>query len=186
MRDHGGACGSTGANQLLASTNRPSPNRSCSCGDRYYVEASVRAISTQLLVAYDDAITAALRSGHATQPGATTYTGTCANCHGLDGKGFGPYTPALSGNPVVLDNDPSSLINLVLNGSNPLVVRGTPDPYRMPQFRMQYSDREIADVVTFIRNGWGNQAPAVGAEDVAKLRKSTDATSDQVIILKMR
>jgi len=89
-------------------------------------------------------------------------------------------------NPIVLDNDPTSLINLSLNGSTPLVVKGTPDPYRMPQFRLQYSDQEIADVVTFIRNGWGNQAPVVTAAEVAKLRKTTDPTSDQVIILKMR
>lgn len=120
------------------------------------------------------------------QPGGTIYAGTCANCHGVDGKGFGPYTPALAGNPIVLDDDPSSLINLVLNGSNPLVVKGTPDPYRMPQFRQQYSDQEVADVITFLRTGWGNQAPTVTAAQVAELRKTTDPTSDQVIILKMR
>jgi mono/diheme cytochrome c family protein len=56
----------------------------------------------------------------------------------------------------------------------------------MPQFRQQLSDQDIADVITFIRNGWGNQAPAVTAPQVAKLRKTTDPTSDQVIILKMR
>ena len=147
---------------------------------------SLPAASTQQPVAYNDATAAALRTGHASQPGATVYTGTCANCHGLDGKGFSPYIPALAGNPILLDEDPSSLINLVLNGSNPLVVKGTPDAYRMPQFREQYSDQQIADVVTFIRNGWGNQAPAVTTTDVAKLRKTTDPTSDQVIILKMR
>ena len=147
---------------------------------------SLPATATQQPVAYNDTTTAALRSGHASQPGATIYTGTCANCHGFDGKGFGPYTPALANNPVVLDDDPSSPINLLLNGSNPLVVKGTPDAYRMPQFRQQYSDQDIADVVTFIRNGWGNQAPAVTAAEVAKLRKTTDPTSDQVIILKMR
>ena len=147
---------------------------------------SLPATSTQQPVAYDDATTAALRSGHASQPGTSVYAGTCANCHGFDGNGFTPYIPALAGNPVVLDNDPSSLINLVLNGSDPLVVKGTPDAYRMPQFRQQYSDQDIADVVTFIRNGWGNQAPVVTAADVAKLRKSTDPTSDQIIILKMR
>jgi alcohol dehydrogenase (quinone), cytochrome c subunit len=147
---------------------------------------SLPATSTQPAVAYDDATTAALRNGHESQPGAAVYTGTCANCHGLDAKGFTPYIPALAGNPIVLDDDPSSLINLVLNGSNPLVVKGTPDAYRMPQFRLQFSDQDIADVVTFIRNGWGNQAPAVTAAQVAKLRKSTDPTSDQVIILKMR
>jgi alcohol dehydrogenase (quinone), cytochrome c subunit len=147
---------------------------------------SLPATSTQPAFAYDDATTAALRSGHASQPGATVYTGTCANCHGLDAKGFSPYIPALAGNPIVLDNDPSSLINLVLNGSNPLVVKGTPDAYRMPEFRLQYSDQQIADVVTFIRNSWGNQAPAVTAAQVGELRKTTDPNSDQVIILKMR
>jgi alcohol dehydrogenase (quinone), cytochrome c subunit len=147
---------------------------------------SLPATSSQPAVAYDDATTVALRSGHESQPGAAVYTGTCANCHGLDAKGFTPYIPALAGNPIVLDNDPSSLINLVLNGSSPLVVKGTPDAYRMPQFRLQFSDQDIADVVTLIRNGWGNQAPAVTAAQVAKLRKTTDPTSDQVIILKMR
>ena len=147
---------------------------------------SLPATSTQQPVAYNDATTAALRSGHASQPGATVYTGTCANCHGPNGKGFAPYIPALAGNPIVLENDPSSLINLVLNASSPLVVKGTPDSYRMPEFRQQYTDQQIADVVTFIRNGWGNQAPAVTAAEVANLRKTTDPTSDQVIILKMR
>jgi mono/diheme cytochrome c family protein len=147
---------------------------------------SLPATSTQQTVAYDDATTAALRGGHASQPGAAVYTGTCANCHGLDAKGFTPYIPALAGNPIVLDNDPSSLINLVLNGSNPLVVKGTPDAYRMPQFRLQFSDQDIADVVTFIRNGWGNQAAPITAAQVAELRKTTDPTSDRVIILKMR
>jgi mono/diheme cytochrome c family protein len=56
----------------------------------------------------------------------------------------------------------------------------------MPQFRQQLSDQDIAEVVTFIRNGWGNQAPAVIAGQVVKLRKTTDPNSDQVIILKMR
>jgi alcohol dehydrogenase (quinone), cytochrome c subunit len=147
---------------------------------------SLSETSTQQAVAYNNATTVALRNGPATQPGSAVYTGTCASCHGFDAKGFTPYIPALAGNPVVLDNNPSSLINLVLNGSNPLVVKGTPDAYRMPQFRLQLSDQDIADVITLIRNGWGNQAPAVTAAQVAKLRKTTDPTSDQVIILKMR
>lgn len=147
---------------------------------------SLPGMETQPAFVYINATTAALRGGHASQPGATIYAGTCANCHGFDAKGFAPLIPPLAGNPVVLERNPSSLINLVLNGSDPLVVKGTPDSYRMPQFRLQYSDQEIADVVTFIRNGWGNQAPAVTAAQVAKLRKTTDPTSDQVIILKMR
>jgi mono/diheme cytochrome c family protein len=147
---------------------------------------SLSATSAQQSVPYNNATTVELRDSRATQPGGAIYTGTCVNCHGYDAKGFTPHMPALAVNPVVLDNDPSSLINLVLNGSNPLAAKGAPDAYRMPQFRLQLSDQDITDVITFIRNGWGNQAPAVTAAQVAKLRKTTDPTSDQVIILKMR
>ncbi len=147
---------------------------------------SLPARGDQQAYAYNDATTTALHSGHATEPGAATYSGNCASCHGLDAKGFAPYLPPLAGNPTVLGGDPASLINLVLNGSTPIVVKGTPDAYRMPQFRLQLSDQEIADVVTFVRGGWGNQASPVTAAQVADLRKSTDPTSDRVVILRMR
>jgi len=147
---------------------------------------SLPATSEQQATSYDNATTVALRNRPATDPGGTVYAGFCASCHGFDAKGFTPYMPVLAGNPVVLDDNPSSLINEVLNGSIPLVAQGTPDAYRMPQFRQQLSDQDIADVITFIRNRWGNQAPAVNASQVAKLRKTTDPMSDQVIILKMR
>ena len=62
---------------------------------------------------------------------------------------------------MVLDGDPSSLINLVLNGAEPIVVKGTPDAYRMPQFRVQLTDEEIAEVLSFVRGGWGNGATPV-------------------------
>jgi mono/diheme cytochrome c family protein len=147
---------------------------------------SLPASSSQQAVAYDNATTVALRDRPTTQPGGAIYAGACASCHGFDAKGFTPYMPALVGNPVVLDLDPSSLINLMLNGSIPLVARGTPDAYRMPQFRQQLSDQDIGDVITLIRNGWGNRATAVTAAQVTKLRKTTDPASDRVVILKMR
>jgi mono/diheme cytochrome c family protein len=147
---------------------------------------SLPATSPQQAVAYNSATTATLLNRPTTQPGGAVYAGACASCHGLDAKGFTPYMPALVGNPVVLDHDPSSLINLILNGSIPLVAKGMPDAYRMPQFRQQLSDQDIADVITLIRNGWGNGATAVTAAQVAKLRKTTDPTSDRVIMLKMR
>ncbi len=147
---------------------------------------SLPATSPQQAVTYNNATTVALRNSPTTQPGGAVYAGACASCHGFDAKGFTPYMPALVRNPVVLDHDPSSLINLMLNGSIPLVAKGMPDAYRMPQFRQQLSDQDIADVINFIRNGWGNEAMAVTAAQVAKLRKGTDPTSDQVIMLKMR
>src|SRR6202000_3475968 len=124
-------------------------------------------------VAYASGATEKLRNSPTTQPGSAIYASDCASCHGFDAKGFAAYMPALASNPIVLDENPSSLINVVLNGSAPLMGKGTPDAYRMPQFRQQLSDQDAAEVITFIRNQWGNQAPAVSALQVAKLRKST-------------
>jgi mono/diheme cytochrome c family protein len=147
---------------------------------------SLPATTAEQPVAYNNSTAVALLARPSTQPGGAVYAGACASCHGFDAKGFAPYMPALAANPVVLDANPSSMINLTLNGSIPLVVDGAPDAYRMPQFRQQLSNQDIADVLTFIREGWGNQAPVVTAAQVAKLRKKTDPSSDQVIILKMR
>ncbi|MGZ6253154.1 MAG: c-type cytochrome [Candidatus Binataceae bacterium] len=119
-------------------------------------------------------------------PGALTYMQQCMACHLPDGKGSAPYLPPLAGNPVVADPSPASLINVVLNGSNAIVVDGLPDAYRMPQYRVLLGDQEVADVVTFIRQGWGNKAAAVTAKDVADIRKLTDPASDQVQILRMK
>jgi mono/diheme cytochrome c family protein len=136
--------------------------------------------------AYDDSTATALRGGHFDRPGATLYMGQCVSCHLETGKGFAPWLPPLAGNPTVLDSDPTSLINIILNASTPLVVKGIPDAYRMPQFRVQLSDRDVAEIVTFIRGAWGNHAGPVTPEQVAAIRKTTDPLSDQVVILKMR
>jgi alcohol dehydrogenase (quinone), cytochrome c subunit len=119
-------------------------------------------------------------------PGAAIYLGACSACHGADGKGQPPFMPPLAGNPAILDSNPSSLINLVLNGAEPLVVKGVPDAYRMPQFRIQLTDGQTADVLSYVRGAWGNNAGAVTADQVKKLRPVTDPSSDQVIVLKMR
>ena len=56
----------------------------------------------------------------------------------------------------------------------------------MPAFREQLSDRQIADVLTFMRSAWGNRGGAVQAQAVAKLREHTDPASSSPIILHMR
>lgn len=118
--------------------------------------------------------------------GAVTYAQQCMTCHLADGNGQGEYLPPLAGNPVVADPSPASLINIVLNGSQVVVIDGMPDAYRMPQYRVLLSDQEVADVVSFIRAGWGNAGAKVTAAAVAEVRKATDPASDQVHILRMK
>jgi len=125
--------------------------------------------------AYADQGTAALLARPAGQTGARVYAEYCIHCHAVDGHGHTPFLAPLAGNPNVLDPSPSSLINVVLNGSDDLVIKGVPAPYPMPKFGAVLNDQQVADVTTFIRAAWNNNAPAVSSSEVAKLRKSTEA-----------
>ena len=146
---------------------------------------SLPATTEQAAFVYNDAKTNAPQS-ESVKAGAAIYLGACAACHGADGKGQPPFMPPLAGNPAVLDANASSLINLVLNGAEPLVVKGVPDAYRMPQFRIQMTDTQIADVLNYIRGAWGNGAQTVSIDQVKTMRPVTDPSSDQVIVLRMR
>ncbi len=107
-------------------------------------------------------------------PGAHTYVTRCASCHGLDGKGQAEWMPPLAGATSALARENASAINITLNGSQRVVAVGVPDAYRMPAFRQQLSDQEIAEVLSFVRTAWGNQGGAVDAQAVGKLRGHTD------------
>ena len=58
----------------------------------------------------------------------------------------------------------------MLVGAETITTARAPNTGSMPAYP-KWSDQDIADVVTYIRNAWGNAAPAVTAEEVAKLRK---------------
>tara|TARA_B110000438_G_scaffold229952_1_gene224848 strand:- start:529 stop:1827 length:1299 start_codon:yes stop_codon:yes gene_type:complete len=136
---------------------------------------------------YDDSTYALLRSTERrSKSGALLYMQQCESCHVDSGNGYPPYMPPMAGNPPVMDPDPASLINIVLNGSSRLVVDGTPDAYRMPGYRTMLSDQQIADIVTFVRQGWGNNASVVGTADVAALRDLTDLAADRMPVLRMK
>jgi mono/diheme cytochrome c family protein len=117
--------------------------------------------------------------------GSATYARQCASCHGLDGMGGGNL-PALAGNPAVLDPDPTSLLNIVLNGApSPASDEGDSSDL-MPQFRTFLKDAEIADVISFIRSGWGNRARGATTAQAAALRKATSVGGERTIIRQMR
>ncbi len=128
-----------------------------------------------LRYSYDGQATKALLTRPASDRGARIYAEYCMHCHGADGRGFAPMLAPLAGNPNVMERDASSLINVTLNGASDLVIDGIPSPYPMPEYALVLDDRQIADVLTFVRSGWNNRAPAVSTSEVAKLRKSTQA-----------
>ena len=89
------------------------------------------------------------------ESGRNTYILSCSRCHQIDGTGFAGVYPALAGNPIVMLHDPNPTIDIVLDG------RGG-----MPGFRLSTSIQELADVITYIRNEWGNDASPVSPAQV--------------------
>lgn len=87
----------------------------------------------------------------------------------------------------VAQSDPAGLEHLILAGTQIGVSASRPSALSMPSFAWKLSDQEIADVSTYIRNSWGNQALDVSEVDVKGLRKTldlqtvhyTDNTGDQ-------
>jgi alcohol dehydrogenase (quinone), cytochrome c subunit len=153
---------------------------------RYLKSLDARPILSRASYVYDDHAQLALDKGDLSAPGAGLYLNQCSSCHGRDGQGQGDLLPPLAGNSAALEHDPSSLINIVLNGAGRIVVHGVPDSYRMTPFRVLLSDQDIADIATFVRSSWGNNGSGVAARQVQALRDATDPTSDHVIVLRLR
>ncbi|MBI3570311.1 MAG: cytochrome c oxidase subunit II [Gammaproteobacteria bacterium] len=95
------------------------------------------------------------------EKGKKVFASTCAACHGANGEGVGPF-PKMAGSKIA--NGPlADHLNIVMNGK-----AGT----AMQAFAAQLSDTDIAAVVTFERNGFGNKAgDAVQPSQVKTLRK---------------
>ena len=78
--------------------------------------------------------------------------------------------PALTRNKAVLMSNPTNLVQSVLYGGFSVSTSAQPRPHGMPPYVLVMSDADIADVLTHIRQRWGNQAPPVSELDVAKVR----------------
>ena len=136
---------------------------------------------------YSNSDTEALLGLNFIESGSQIYYEYCSNCHGTNGMGYYPYQPPLAGNPVIMDPDPSSLINLTLNGSLRVIADQGPDVNDMPYFRQLLSDDEIAEVITYIRSAWGHNASGVSTAQVSEVRAATDPSrNDDIFVLRMK
>ncbi len=89
------------------------------------------------------------------QDGQPIYVQYCASCHQQDGSGKPGKVPKLAGNPVVTLEDPIPVIDIVVNGKG-----------SMQGFSDQLGSDQIASVISYIRNAWGNQATAVDQRQI--------------------
>ncbi|HEV2739380.1 MAG TPA: cytochrome b N-terminal domain-containing protein [Candidatus Elarobacter sp.] len=99
--------------------------------------------------------------------GASVYSTNCVSCHGAQGEGVPSSFPPLAGNPFVT-GDPKPVIGVLLNGLNGKIdVKGQSYAGQMPAWKGTLTNAQIADVITYIRNAWGNKASTVTEAQVA-------------------
>jgi mono/diheme cytochrome c family protein len=104
--------------------------------------------------------------------GARGYAEHCAGCHGKNGEGRLPAARALAGNRAVTLHSNVNAVRIVLQGGYAPGTAGNPQPYGMPPFGGTLSDEQIADILSYIRAAWGNDAPAVLSYEVTRQRGS--------------
>ena len=110
--------------------------------------------------------------------GAQIYADECSACHGANGKGVSGLFPSLSETPVVQQNDVTSVVHVILRGAISAGTKPAPTAAAMPAFAWVMNDDQVAAVATYIRNSWGNVAPAVNVGDVTKERAALTERSD--------
>ena len=114
--------------------------------------------------------TTELQSKTLYEEGARLYDKWCAECHLGNGAGRPPAYPPLANNQSISMEFAANPVRLVMFGGYPPGTTRNPRPFGMPPFAQVMSDSEIAAVVTYVRQSWGNHAAAVSAADVARYR----------------
>jgi len=137
-------------------------------------DADVRAIAAYLKDLPVGAAESVVAQPPPTQmaDGEKLYRGACVACHEADGSGSPRIYPPLPGNANLQSADAASALRIILDGAETVTTPRAPNTGSMPAYSAKLSDQQIADVATYIRNSWGNTAPAVTPAEVAVARKA--------------
>ena len=104
--------------------------------------------------------------------GAALFQGTCSVCHQSNGAGLPNVFPPLAKSDFLAKNQKRA-IEVVLNGlTGPVTVNGATYNSVMPPMS-QLNDDEVANILTYVNNTWGNSGPAITAKQVAEVRAKT-------------
>ena len=107
------------------------------------------------------------------EKGKQVYMGLCFACHQPDGKGLPMAFPPLAGSDFLLA-DRDRAVRIVLKGlSGPVTVNGQTINSAMPPQEAVLTDAQIADVLTYVTNSWGNSSDAFKADHVKAIRNET-------------
>ena len=113
--------------------------------------------------------------------GPALYRQRCEMCHAANGEGFPGTHPPLARSDLAAARDAGVPIRILLLGmQGERVIRGTRYGTPMPRYGtgLDMTDAEGAAVLTYVRRSWGNDANAVAADDVARVRAALGADAE--------
>lgn len=103
--------------------------------------------------------------------GAALFASACVACHQASGAGLPGVFPPLAGSEWVTGKE-STVAAIVLHGiSGPINVKGAGYAGAMPAFKDQFSDEQLAAVLSHVRSQWGNAGAPISAATVAQVRE---------------
>ncbi|MZI91903.1 c-type cytochrome [Vibrio sp. CAIM 722] len=106
--------------------------------------------------------------------GERLYVDNCGACHFVDGKGAPKAFPELDGASIINAPSPDGLVHIILQGAQLPSTAKAPSTLMMPGFSQRLNDKEVAELATFLRQGWSNHANKVTVEQVKKVRDSLE------------
>ena len=101
--------------------------------------------------------------------GKVVYVNQCLSCHQANGSGISGVNPPLNGKAVT--GDKTKLIGIIFSGKSPYETTNSKLDKNIMHGNAEMKDLEVAYVLTFIRNSFGNKASSVKESEVKSARK---------------
>ena len=112
--------------------------------------------------------------------GKALFSANCITCHQANGEGVAGQYPPLAGSEVETGDATNQLIAIVLKGlQGPVEIKGKPFNNSMQAWEGQYTDQQLASILTYVRSDWGNNAPAITADMVKQMRSEFKDRKEQ-------
>ena len=145
---------------------------------QYLSDADLNAIAVYLkdmpaVTSKEEAKKAPLATSDRLARGEALYVDNCMGCHMADGGGIAKVFPPLKASAAIQAASPGTVIHVVMEGAKMATPATKPTGLTMPGFAGKLNDGEIAAVVNYIRNAWGNRASLVSVGSVAEVRASS-------------
>ena len=112
--------------------------------------------------------------------GKALFSANCITCHQANGQGLPGQYPPLAGSEIVLGSALNHTIAIVLKGlQGPLTVNGQAFNNSMQPWEDQYTDQQLASILTYERSDWGNNGAPVTADMVKQVRDQIKDRKEQ-------